>query len=127
MIIIPTFRLRQKPKIQVLPPPAEPLQLVSAVYSINDALVTLTFNREINLDDLDVSTFWINDGLYTNQRLQGDSFAADGTSAVQILFTQVESYSGSTTTLDASALNGIKAADDGASWAGVTGYELTIG
>lgn len=103
------------------------LSLVTAVYSINDALVTLTFNREINLDDLDVSAFWINDGIYTNQRLQGDSLATSDATSVQIAFTQVESYSGSTTTLDASALNGIKDASTSESWDGVTGYVLTIG
>lgn len=126
MLRIKSYEFIPKKKKPV-PVRTRSLELVSAVYSINDALVTLTFNQEINLDDLDVSTFWINDGLYTNERLQGDTFTADGTSSVQISFTQVEAYSGITTTLDAGGLNGIKAADDGTSWAGVTGYVLSIG
>ncbi len=107
------------------PPPI--LQLVSAVYSTIDAMVTLSFNRPIIADDTNPSAFWINDGIYAQQKLQGATFSAFESNSIQVWFDQVESYTSSTCTLDVQALNGIKDAATGSSWNGVTGFELEVG
>ncbi len=103
------------------------LVLVSAIYSVNDAMVTLTFNQPINMDALDTHAFTIHDGIYAQQILDGATYGPYESSSVQIWFDQVESYESSTCTMTATSSSGIVRASDGAEWAGVTNFELTTG
>ncbi len=130
MLIVPPPKKRKGKLIEPepgVPVPPVALVLVSAVYSINDSLVTLTFNRQINIEDVDTHAFKIDDGLYANQKLDGATYGPDGGYGITVYLDQVESYSSSTCLMNVSAGNGIKDAITGTAWGGVTGYPVTIG
>ncbi len=126
MIIVPP-NLRRKRSPDPTIPTIPPFSLVSAIYSINDSLVTLTFNRAINIDDTDTHAFKVYDGVYVDQILDGATYGPYESNGIIIYFDQIEAYSGTGCTMNVTAGNGIKDAITGAAWGGVSGYELTIG
>ena len=98
--------------------------LVAAAYSPGDA-VELTFDRAIDASGVVGSAIVVDDGGDTGYR-----FVSNGASSmldpqtVRLELVGVEPTSSTTTTLDASAGNGIVAVDDGGAWNGVSGLPL---
>ena len=101
--------------------PLGPLTLVAATYDAGVPYIELTFDRAVDVSGLDGSQVTVNDGVEA-----GGFFAADGAvtvispTTVRVELSELSSSSTPSTTLTATADNGIVAADDGAAWAGVS-------
>ena len=121
------FRRRRDRTWQPHEAPPEPaaLVLVSATYDAGVPYIQLTFDRAVDVSGMDGSQVTVNDGIEA-----GGFFAADGAvtivspTTVRIELSELSSSSTPSTTLTATAGNGIVAADDGAAWAGVGGVGL---
>ena len=127
MLIIPpaVYRKRRKIKSAAGPAPVGAFTMVSAVFDSTALTLTLQFSRAINIDDLDGSAISVNDAAGT-----GTFYAALGEvdfvnpTTVRMGLDDEGPASGSGTRLDATASNGIVAADDGQAWPGVSEYPL---
>ena len=125
MVIIPPskpFR-KNKKRLAIGTPGPVPLVLVSAGYSSN--VLTLQFDRPVNIDLIDLSQFTVDDGVVGHTVL-GDGFHPQQPDPVTVLFdvSEQEAYDGSQVLLNASADTGIVAVDDGGTWAGVSGMVI---
>src|SRR5689334_6449040 len=127
MLTIPPtqFRKRHKPaKRKAAPAPAPPpvaLTLVAASYDRGALMLTLQFDRAINIALLIGTAIVVNDGFGPQISLDATGAASlldPATLQVQMIF--VGPYTPINVTLDAIAPNGIVAVDDGGTWDGVT-------
>jgi hypothetical protein len=103
-------------------PPVGALTLVSATYTAGATPeLVLTFSRAIDVSAIDGWAIAVNDGAIAGELLVATGGATmEGPAAVRLGLEAIASASGPTTVLIAEANNGIVAAGDGASWAGVT-------
>jgi hypothetical protein len=122
MLIIPQIHFRShRPRRAV-----QQLMLVSAVYNDDDdPMVTLVFNRPIDIAGLIATAIQVNDAQSRHQLFD----AAGGTALldpVTVRFTLeiIGASSGAGQQLTAEADNGIVAVGDGAAWAGATELAL---
>jgi hypothetical protein len=87
--------------------------------------VRLRFDRAVDAAGLVASAVTVDDGPLTGSTWQADgNVAMVDPQTVQLELAETGASSSSSTTLTAAAGNGIVAADDGGTWAGVTGVEL---
>jgi hypothetical protein len=103
-----------------------PLTLVLATYEdINPSVLSLTFDRDIDVTALDWTAIVVNDQPNTGQRWQGtDEFSQPDDATVRITLIATGPATPGPLTMSASAGNGIVARDDGAAWAGASNLEL---
>jgi hypothetical protein len=100
------------------------LVLVAATFVAGDA-VTLTFDRAIDASGVVGSAIVVDDGGDTGYRFRANGYVTmidPQTARLEVV--DVEPTSSTTTTLDASAGNGIVAVEDGGAWPGVVGLAL---
>jgi hypothetical protein len=104
-------------------PPA-PLTLVAATYEAGLTL-TLTFDRAVDVSAFDGAAVIVDDALETGLRYDGTGGAAlAGPASIVVTLVALGDPTGTAVTLDASAANGIVAADDGGVWEGAAGLSL---
>ena len=127
----PVFALRRKRRYRTRRPtatqaPPAALMLVAATLGEEDpVLLTLAFDRAINMADFDGSQVIVNDG-----DLVGKVYAATGPvtvlspTTVTIVLVDVSEDYAPGVTLTASATTGIVAVDDGGTWSGVSDLVL---
>jgi hypothetical protein len=122
---IPQFHWRkERPRrIKTRPAPPGPV-LVQAIYSHEDWLLTLAFDRTIDVSHFDGSQFTVRDGVFN-----GKVWIAESPPSVLDPMTicmsldAIEDYAGPDVRMWATSLNGIVAADGGA-WEGVSDLVL---
>lgn len=115
-------RRRLRPK-RVAPKPAPPaLVLVQAQYPTNfGRAIRLTFDRAINIDAIDGSQIIVKDGLGVQKIRQGNaSVQLIDPQTVEIFVPAIGDYTQPNRVLEATAMTGIVAVDDGGTWAGAT-------
>ena len=106
---------------------APPLVLVAATYDTDVLSVFLTFDRAIDIASIDVGAFIVHDGE------DGNIVAGFGTpdmgapNQVLVYMEWVGDYGGWQILMTAGPGNGIVAADDGGTWAGVTDLGMPFG
>ena len=124
---IPRFRKRRGKTRRVPPaPPAPPVELVlvSAIYDAG-AAVTLTFDRAIDIAELDGAVVVVEDGVHSQFRYAGTAGATLlSPETVQIELAGVEEFVGPDIRLNVGITNGIVAVDDGGTWLGASDLEL---
>ena len=119
------FRRRRPAAAPAAPPGPGALVLVSAVYNSGLAVLELTFDRAIDVDEMDGSQITVNDPVST-----GNLLAATGRveqpsgEIVSLEVLAVGPSSGSDVVLNATADTGIVAQADGAAWAGAVDVGL---
>src|SRR5262249_49694777 len=101
------------------------LVLVEVIYSHVDFLLELAFDRAIDISRFDGSQFTITDGVHNHQQYSGETppDVLDPT-RISITLDAVGAYAPTDLKLSATAMTGIKAVDDGGTWAGVTDLNL---
>jgi hypothetical protein len=122
--ILAKKRVRRKRRQNGSSPAA--LVLVSGVY-ISAAAVRLTFDRAIDIGALNSAVLVVNDNDDVGEKFEGQGAGTLlSPTTVEITITPAGGPSGSGITLTASGANGIVAADDGGTWAGVTDFPLSV-
>lgn len=124
MLLFPSAEFRKRRGRPNLARPTVALTLVAAEYE-DAAWVRLTFDRPVDIAGLVGGAILVDDGEIAAVRwaAQGEaSLLAPAT--VQVGLLNVGASSGPDVRLDAGPANGIVAADDGGTWAGVTGLLL---
>jgi len=126
----PKYVKRHRPlkkKVQFGPPPAA-LTLVEASFATDDYVsVRLTFDRAVDAGALNGAQITVGIAEY------GYLYNATGTvyvidpATIDIILVQIGGYEGEADELNATALSGIVAVDDGGTWAGIANAELPIG
>ena len=130
MLITPPPNVRKKygkmkPLSTVLTPP---LTLVSSYYDDTVLEVYMTFDRSIDASGYQPGAFVLVDGDINNQTYVGNEYEVVlGGTTLRIQLTVMGSASGPDVELSVASGNGIVAADDGATWAGVSGLVLPFG
>jgi hypothetical protein len=131
--MLPTFQPRppirrrvrvEEPPDAPVPPPAA-LTLVAAAYDSDDFSVLLTFDRAVDASGLDAAAITLQDGEFAVGGFVGSGPATVVNPATIRVF--LEEIGGPTVPdveLTATAATGLVAADDGGTWAGVTGLVL---
>lgn len=103
----------------------KPVTLVAATYDAGVPYIQLTFDRAVDVSGLVGLAITVNDGVEA-----GGIFAATGAvtivspTTVRIELSELSASSTPSTTLTATADNGIVADGDGAAWAGVSNVAL---
>jgi hypothetical protein len=126
MIITPNPTRRRPPLHRVRPSvPPETLVLTAAAYDFAGHVLTLTFDRPVNIAaGVNVSAIVVDDS-DTGNRYRGSAPATlSGPSAVQLTLALVGPVSVPNTFLTAGPNTGIAAANDGGTWAGVSGKQV---
>ena len=105
------------------------LRLISAQYTPESgptpASVTLTFDRPVDPSGADSGTIYVLDGAPVETRYRGDGPAvAVSDVAVRVNLLAEGSFAGEGTTMTVLPANGIRAEDDGGTWAGVVDLAL---
>jgi hypothetical protein len=122
------FRNRpQRKKKKSSAPPAPPaLMLVAASYDPGDILLTLTFDRAIDIASINAAVILVNDDSYAGLLLAGDSAGAVllDPATVQMPLIDAGASTPGPITMSAGATNGIVAVDDGGTWGGAS--DLTL-
>jgi hypothetical protein len=106
------------------PPPPVPLTLISAVFDENEALLTLQFDRAVDISAFVGAAIGVKDGIFNMGQYQGLSASLIGPASVQITLDTVGSYFESNQLMSATPTTGIVAVDDGGTWPGVTDLPL---
>ncbi|MEM1010615.1 MAG: hypothetical protein AAGI46_00170 [Planctomycetota bacterium] len=97
--------------------------LTSAV--VNGSLLTLTFDQAVDVDQLDGAAIVVDGGSATNVRWDATGTVSQPSADTVVLGLEYLGPAVTTAfTLDASAANGIRAADGGQPWGGVMGVVL---
>src|SRR4051812_28431937 len=122
----PKFRRHPAPpKKTAAPPPPPPvaLTLVAAAYDESSLILTLTFDRPVNIDAFDGSAVQVGDPTFNHAVYDGTGNAAYLVSptTVGIYLAQQGDYFGTEVDLMADAFTGIVAVNDGGTWAGTGG------
>jgi hypothetical protein len=100
--------------------------LVSAIYESDEpALLTLAFDRAINIGGLNGAVIIVDDAqqAYLKYNATGGAVLLDP-STVRLTLVSIDDPSGDSILLDASALSGIVAVNDGGTWPGVNDLPL---
>ena len=103
------------------------LQLISATYEANDRTVTLTFNQDINTDNMTLSAFVVTDAEYQNEVLEGVTTTGLTANSVTIEMEMIGTTGGGGVSLTVDIGNGIVPATGGDEWTGVSGLALPFG
>lgn len=111
-------RYRHKPQQTM------PLTLVSATYEPDYSVVTLTFNQDINTDEMDLDKIEVIDAQFTGLVFRGMTTTGLTPDSVTVEMMVIGPAIGSGVTLNVDAGNGIVATSDGSEWIGVTGVAL---
>ena len=115
-------RRRRRLRPRSSPPPAA-LTLASAIET--EGVLTLAFDRAIDIGALDGSQIIVDDGAITGTQWQAVGAATlIDPATVEIGLVEVGPWAGPDMRLSATAGTGIVAADDGGTWAGVSDLEL---
>jgi hypothetical protein len=124
---IPRKPIKYKPRVPapvVVAPPPQALVLVAASFDPDGPEVYLTFDRAIDIAGLIVGAFAVADGPDGHRLVGFESPFLIAPNQVQVLMHTVDSASGPDVLLSVEAANGIVAADDGGTWAGVSELSL---
>jgi hypothetical protein len=98
--------------------------LVQAIYSNEDWLLTLTFDRAIDITHFDGSQFTVRDGVFNGKVWVAESPPSVlDPATICMALDPVEDYAGEDVRMTATAMNGIVAVDGGA-WEGVVDLVL---
>ena len=122
--LVQPYRKHPRPRTKAAP---AALTLVAAVYDGPAATVTLTFDRAIDVATIHVAAVEVSDWSYWGAVMRGDpagTTALVGPDAVRVPLVQIGDATHGGVTLTATAGNGIVAADDGGTWAGVSELPL---
>jgi hypothetical protein len=104
--------------------PAQPLALQSVEYFAGES-ITLQFDRAIDVSHFDGSQVTIMDAGATQMTyLASNSTTQPDPTQVTLTLVAQGPYTGDTNLMDATALTGIVAVDDGGTWPGVTDYPI---
>ena len=99
--------------------------LVAASYDAGDQVLTLAFDRAVDVGNIVVEEFIVLDGnLGVEWAGTGDELTQPTPASVAMFMTDGGAYPGTGVTLNVGAGNGIVAADGGAAWAGAAGVVL---
>jgi hypothetical protein len=102
-----------------------PLTLVSAAYDNDSVTLTLTFDRAIDIDAIDVTQVVVDDDVFTGSRLVGfESAVLVNATTVRVPLNPIDGAMHPDIHLTVEPGNGIVAVDDGGTWSGVTALEL---
>ena len=126
MINIPPTpaRIYRKRKPTAAKAPAAALVLTAASIDDDVSMVTMQFDRPIDISELDVTTIQVGT-ITTGGLYQGDgSPTLSDARTVQVALTGIGEYPYTNVKLFADASNGIKAVNDGGTWAGTGGTNL---
>ena len=118
---------RRKPRSKKTASPAPAaLTLVLATYEdLNPSVLSLTFDRDIDVTALDWAAIVVDDQPNTGQRWAGtDEFSQPDDATVRITLIATGPATPGPLTMTASAGNDIVARDDGGVWPGVTNLQL---
>ena len=117
---------RRKGRSHAEPPPPAALTLVSAGYDPGEVLLTLTFDRAIDIASINASVIHVNDDSYALLLLAGDPGAVSllDPATVQLGLIDAGASTPGPITLSAAGSNGIIAVDDGGTWPGATDLVL---
>ena len=123
MLIPPQIKTPHRKRVKVTAKTqAAALTLVAAEYiAMDGTFLRLTFDRAVDVAGMVGSQITVDDAINLGER-----FAATGAVTVEsptrvlVVLDLIGDSTGSGTTLDAGAGNGIVAADDGGTWAGVS-------
>ena len=127
MIIVPPipFLRRRRLSATQTPPPPAALVLVSAGYIFEYQFVELEFDREIDIDAIVGAAFQIFDGFFTETQYDASGAALVSPTRVRLSPLNIlGEWVDPDVKLTASAMTGIRAVDDGGTWAGVTDLVL---
>jgi hypothetical protein len=125
-----TIFLPAKPRVHrkrpnVAPSPVSTLTLVAAEYIDAFPAVVVTFDRAVDVAGFDPAAITVNDAGNEWQLSGAGPVVVLSPTSVRLMLVVTESFTGPSTTLTASAANGIVAADDDAApWAGCTALVL---
>ena len=128
MLNIPTipFIARRKKQPAVIAP--APLTLVAASYDENVALVTMQFDRAIDISGFVATSLTLQDGDYVGAIYDGHSpFSLIAPDTIRTALFQMTEEAPPGVKLTVSSSNGIVASDDGGTWEGCTDLELPFG
>ena len=126
MLLFPSARFQKRhANVQRTPPapptPPQTLVLVSAYYDESEAVLTLAFDRAVDASGLVAGQIAVDDGSFNSHTYAGSGAAVVvSPTAIQISLAITGSAAAGPVTMDASALTGLTAVDDGGTWAGVT-------
>jgi hypothetical protein len=112
--------------VPAAPPPPSVLTLVSATYDAASSVV-LTFDRPMDIADLDVTTILVNDGDLMDCKYAGwpdPPPALTGPATVLVYLNGVADDGDPGVRLTVGPGNGIVAAGDGGAWPGVDGLPV---
>jgi hypothetical protein len=130
---IPTQRVqkRYKPRVAAQaatpPVPGVPLNLVSAQYQVDPAIVLLmVFDRAVDISAFNGAAIELDDGDVNSQVYSGASASLVDEVTVQVTLAAEGSESNSGIYLYGTGGSGIVAVDDGGTWVGVIGLALEI-
>ena len=126
MLILPPLPVRRPRKTEppaAVPTPTPPLTLVAAAYDNVSLILTLTFDRPVDIAAFDGAAVQVGDPTFNFTLYNGTGGAAYLVSptVVGIYLAQQDDYFGTEVDLMADGASGIVAADDGAAWAGTGG------
>src|SRR4051794_32272413 len=114
-------RSRIKQKKPATRPAAVALTLVAASYDENVAVLTLTFDRAVDIAGLDPSAITVKDGALNQAIYPGTAeVTLINPTTFSIGLTVVDDYDSEETPLTATSATGIVAINDGGTWPGVT-------
>ena len=104
---------------------APPLTLVAATFNAGDLVLTLTFDRAIDLSGIVVDQFLVFDGnLSVEWGGTGGDLSQPTPESMAMVMIENAPYEGEGLTLTVSPTNGIVAAGDGGAFAGVSNVPL---
>ena len=128
LTIAPTEFRKRRGRAKSRPATAPPIvapTLIGAVYEWEEARVTLTFDRPVNVDGFDPLLLLVSDADEQGVRYEGSGVVTlTEQVVVRIGLAEIGASIGPGVTLTANAGAGIIAADNGAAWAGVTNLGL---
>ena len=113
----------RRPRPTVPPDAAPPatLTLVSAYYDENEAILTLAFDRAVDASGLSAAQIMVADGSFNAHTYAGSGAAVVvSPTTIQVTLAITGAAAAGPVTMDASALTGLTAVDDGGTWAGVS-------
>ena len=126
MILIPPLpsRYRKHAAAPAARPPGVALNLVAASFDDEVTVLTMQFDRAINIASINVAAITVGT-IITGNLYQGDGSATlVDPKTVQVPLTAIGEYDPTNSRLFATADSGIVAVDDGGTWAGTEGAYL---
>jgi len=133
MLIIPPKIVRKKrarmkaPTAAPTPPPGAPLNLEDANYYHDTLTLVISFDRDISISGFVPSQITVSDGQYNNHVYTASGATMLGTSALTVTLVAGATYEADQVVMNASALTGITAVNDGGTWAGASDLGLPYG